>query len=181
MTRSVLVAYATKEGSTREVAEAVAAALRGRGLSVDTRPAGDVDDLTGYAGVVLGGSLYMGRWHKDARGFLKRHREVLAGLPLAVFGMGPLTMKESDVAGARKQLDHALVKAKGVEPIAVTVFGGVVDPARLHFPFNRMPRSDARDWDAIKAWSDDIADTLAPRDLAVSGVPASGKVASGGD
>lgn len=168
MTPSILVAYATKKGSTREVAEAVAAALRERGLSVETRPAGDVDDLAGYAGVVLGGSLYMTRWHKDARRFLQRHREALAGLPLAVFGMGPLTMKEGDVAGARKQLDHALGKAKGVEPFAVTVFGGVVDPAKLRFPFNRMPASDARDWIAIRAWSDEIADALLGRDLAAS-------------
>jgi menaquinone-dependent protoporphyrinogen oxidase len=162
MTR-ILVAYATTKGSTREVAQAVSASLRQQGLTTETRPAAEVDDITPYDGVVLGGALYMGRWHSDARRFLKRHRETLAELPVAVFGLGPLTLKERDVAGSRKQLDRALAKVPEVEPFAVAVFGGVVDPTNFRFPFNRMPRSDARDWDAIAAWAGEIAEQLAPR------------------
>jgi hypothetical protein len=39
----------------------------------------------------------------------------------------------------------------------VTVFGGVVDPKQLHFPFNRMPKTDARDWSEIAAWANEVA------------------------
>jgi menaquinone-dependent protoporphyrinogen oxidase len=112
---------------------------------------------------VLGGALYMGRWHTDARRFLKRHREVLADLPVAVFALGPLALKERDVVGSRKQLDRALAKVPEVDPFSVAVFGGVVDPTKLRFPFSRMPRSDARDWDAIAAWAGEIAEQLAPQ------------------
>lgn len=45
-------------------------------------------------------------------------------------------------------------------PVSVTIFGGVVDPARLRFPFSRMPATDARDWDAIGDWTDDVAEKL---------------------
>jgi hypothetical protein len=45
----------------------------------------------------------------------------------------------------------------------MAVFGGVVDPTKLHFPFSRMPQSDARDWDAIAAWASETADELAPQ------------------
>ena len=160
MRQLVLVAYATKRGSTREVAEAVAEELTTRGLETTVAPADEVADLAGFDGVVLGGSLYMGRWHADARGFLKRHREALAGVPLAVFAMGPLTMEDSDVAGSRKQLDHALAKTPDVEPVTTAIFGGVIDPDKLHFPFSHLPASDARDWDAVRAWADEVADTL---------------------
>jgi menaquinone-dependent protoporphyrinogen oxidase len=150
----ILVAYGSKHGSTRETAEAIAATLRERGHEVELEPVAHVGDVARYDGVVLGGSLYVGRWHADARKFLQRHADALAGKTLAVFALGPRTLEERDVAGSRKQLDRALA---GVEPDAVAVFGGVVDPVGLRFPFNRMPASDARDWDAIRAWAEEVA------------------------
>ena len=164
MNRRVLVAFATKRGSTREVAESVAETLRAEGLEAECRAAAEIEDLDGYAAVVLGGALYMGRWHADARDFLRRHRRLLAALRLAVFAMGPRTLAESDVEESRKQLDNALAMVPELEPVSVAVFGGVVDPAKLRFPFNRMPASDARDWDAIHAWVQDVAERLQVED-----------------
>jgi menaquinone-dependent protoporphyrinogen oxidase len=158
---NVLVAYATSRGSTQEVAEAVAATLRRHGLSVDVQPASAVKSLAPYEGVVLGGALYTGRWHGDARAFLQQHRHALANRVVAVFGMGPRTLEEQDVAGSRVQLRKALSKVPEVTPRSVAIFGGVVDPAKLRFPFNRMPASDARDWDAIDAWATEVAATFA--------------------
>ena len=160
MAGSILVAYATKHGSTREVADSVADTLREQGLDVETLPAAQVDELSRHDGVVLGGSLYMGRWHPDALDFLKRNRAALATRPVAVFAMGPRTMEAKDVAGARAQLDAALTRVTGLDPFAVTVFGGVVDPSKLRFPLSRIQASDARDWEAIHAWARDIAETF---------------------
>jgi menaquinone-dependent protoporphyrinogen oxidase len=74
MTR-VLVAYASKRGSTVEIAEAVADVLRQADLEVDCRAAGDVAALKPYDAVVLGSAVYMKRWQGDARHFLRRHSE----------------------------------------------------------------------------------------------------------
>jgi menaquinone-dependent protoporphyrinogen oxidase len=159
MTR-VIVAYATRAGSTHEVAERIGTGLRTAGLDVEVRAADEVDGLDGYDAVVLGGALYMGRWHRDARRFLRRHRELLGRLPVAVFAMGPLTLEEDDVAGARRQLDAALARVPRVAPFEVAIFGGVIDPARLRFPFSRMRATDARDWDAIDAWARRVGEWL---------------------
>ena len=70
MSASILVAYATRYGSTQEVAEAVAETLRDRGLEVDIGPMRDVRALDQYHAVVLGAPLYMFHWHKDALHFL---------------------------------------------------------------------------------------------------------------
>ena len=157
ITGRVLVAHASKHGSTREVAERVAEVMRGAGLAVDVMPAADVGHLRGYDTIVLGGALYTGRLLKDARRFLVRHRDALSVRSVAVFAMGPKSLEPSEVAGSRAQLDRALAKVPEVEPTSVAIFGGVIDPAKLRFPFNRMPASDARDWHAIEAWASEIA------------------------
>ena len=153
MAIDVLVAYATKHGSTEEVAEAVTEELQGLGLEVELAKLRKVRNLDGYRSVVIGAPLYTGRWHKDARKFVKRHGKALEALPVAVFALGPLELAEEDVAASRRQLDRALALVPELRPATVEVFGGVIDPAKLRFPFNRMEAGDARDWEAIRAWA----------------------------
>jgi menaquinone-dependent protoporphyrinogen oxidase len=174
MTQPILVAYATKRESTHEVADALASRMRRLGHEVDVRPAAEVGTLRPYGAVVLGGALYAGRWHRDARQFLKRHRGELAELPVAVFAMGPLKLEPDDIDGSRAQLDRALAKEPELRPVAVAIFGGVVDPKKLHFPFNRMAASDARDWDAIRSWADDVVARFTPPVAAYRGSPHQG-------
>lgn len=158
MTERVLIAYGSKHGSTAETADAIAGMVRERGLEVDVSEAARVPTLDGYDRVVVAGSIYMGRWHPDARDFIKRFADQLSEMPVAFFAMGPKSSEPDDLAEARKQLDVNLRKLPdvGAEPIAI--FGGVIDPAKLHFPFNRMPATDARDWDQIAAFAEAVYD-----------------------
>ena len=165
MARSILITYATKHGSTRQVAEVIAGTLDEQGLGVHVAPAADVHDLSTYDGVVLGTALYMGRPHADARRFLKRYHKALNAIPVAVFAMGPLTTGTDDVAGSKKQLDRALATVSDLVPISTAIFGGVVDPAKLRFPFSHMDASDARDWDIIAAWAHELAAAFGAREL----------------
>src|SRR3954451_10636059 len=162
LTKRALIAYASKHGSTREVAERVAAVMRSSGLDVDVLPAAEVCHLRGYDAVVVGGALYAGRLHKDGRAFLARHQDRLAVRSFAAFALGPKTLDPTDVASSRAQLDRALKAVPQVEPVSVAIFGGVIDPSALRFPFNHMPASDARDWAAIDAWAKDLAERIAP-------------------
>ena len=85
-----LVAFATRYGSTQEVAEAIAVTLREIGVDVDLKLLRDVRSLTGYEAVILGAPLQMYRWHKDALSFLSHHRQAVTTLPVALFALGPV-------------------------------------------------------------------------------------------
>jgi menaquinone-dependent protoporphyrinogen oxidase len=162
MASSILVAYATKHGSTHEVAEAVAARLREHDLDVQVRPAAEVDDVSHFDGVVLGSAIYTGRLPIAARRFLKHHQKALSATRFAVFAMGPRTTESKEIEASRAQLELALAKVPEVTPVSVEIFGGVVDPTKLSFPFSHMLASDARDWDRIACWSDTISAQLDP-------------------
>ncbi len=170
MEYKVLVAYASTHGSTQEVVEAVAAALREQELTIELQPARNVRILDGYRAVVLGAPLYMFHLHKDALRFLSRHRIALSsGLPIAIFAGGPIASdEEKEWQEVRKQLDRELAKFPWLKPVTVEVVGGRFDPDRLHFPWNlipalrRMPASDLRDWEAIHHWASELAAQLQP-------------------
>ena len=156
----ILIAYATKHGSTHEVAEAIAARLAAAGVEAHILAANRVRSLDEYQAVVLGAPLYMGRWHADARAFLHRFADELADRPLAVFALGPLKDDPEQWEGARKQFYAALARFAGVEPVSVGLFGGAIVPETLHFPFSRIPAGDLRDWDVIEEWSARLPDAL---------------------
>jgi menaquinone-dependent protoporphyrinogen oxidase len=168
MSTSILVGYATRYGSTQEVAEAIAATLREGGLAVDCRPLKEVQTLEGYTAVVVGAPLYMFRWHKDAKRFLSRHRQALMERPVAVFAMGPLHDEAKDWQDVRAQLNKELLQFPWLAPVAAEVFGGKHDPAKLTFPHSlipalkQMPATDIRDWTAIRAWALALTVLLAP-------------------
>ncbi len=168
MSASVLVTYATTYGSTKEVAEAVAATLREQGLEVDIQHVRQVRTLVGYRAVVLGAPLYMLRLHKDARRFLSRHQSDLAERTVAMFALGPLpNTDEEGWRACRAQLEKERAKFPWLKPVAVELFGGKLDPTKLHFPYKYLPAlkrmaGDSRDWTAIRAWASGLAAQLQP-------------------
>jgi menaquinone-dependent protoporphyrinogen oxidase len=163
----ILVAYGTRYGSTREVAEAVAVTLEEPGIETDVKSAREVRSLDGYAGVVLGTPLYMGALHKDVRALLERNQQALEELPFAVFALGPVKSADG-LDDSREQLFTALAKVAVPAPVATGVFVGAYDPARLAFkdrmiaalpasPLHGETAHDDRDWEAIRAWTRDLA------------------------
>ncbi len=172
MTADVLIVYASKKGSTEQVARRIGEVLRSQGLTTAIEPARNVRDLNGFGAVLVGGSIYMGRWHHDARGFLRRFRRQLERVPFAVFALGPGKNTSEDFASSRRQLDHALEHLPEIEARATAIFGGVIDPEKLRFPFNHMDAVDLRDWAAIRDWAKhlptelDLHPVVAQRELA---------------
>ena len=141
----------------------------------------EVYHLEEYVGVVLGGGIYMGRWHRDARRFARHFEDDLRRLPVAVFALGPVDDVPQHRAGSEQQFRKAVEKLP-FEPIASAVFGGAVDPTKLHFPFNHMAASDVRDWDEITAWAVEVADGQRFQSLPDSSplVPRTGRVPAPG-
>jgi menaquinone-dependent protoporphyrinogen oxidase len=131
--------------------------LREDGLEADLSEASRIASLDDYDAVIIGGSIYTGRWHRDAREFVKRFATELSEMPVAIFAMGPKTSEPDDLASCLDQLELALKRLPDVGAEPITVFGGVIDPAQLHFPFNRLPASDARDWEVIQGFADSFA------------------------
>ena len=173
MSTSILVTYATRYGSTQEIAEAVAETLRADGLEVDIQPMRNVRTLEKYGLVVLGAPLFIGRWHKDAHHFLSQHRKALTLQPVAIFALGPLQDDVEKWRVVRAQLDKELAKYPWLSPVSVEMFGGKYDPAKLRFPDNlvanspasplyQMPASDLRDWAVIRNWASELAANLEP-------------------
>lgn len=173
-TGQILVAYSTKYGSTREVAEAIAGTFRAAALPVYVQPAREVRTLEGYRAVVLGTALRIGHWYKDTDGFLAQHRAALGTLPVAVFALGPTqgSPEDADWKACRASFDQELAtKAPWLEPVAAEMFGGRFDPAALRgldrlltlmpaSPLKGMPATDARDFAAIQAWAESVATKL---------------------
>ena len=84
MPAKVLVVYATRHGSTKETAEGVAEELRAAGAEVELCEASSAPAPDGYDAVVVGAPMIMG-WHKEARRYVRKHRDALARVPFALF------------------------------------------------------------------------------------------------
>ncbi len=173
MNNKVLVAYASKYGSTQEVAEVIATMLRGSGSEVDIQPMRKVRALTEYSAVVLGAPIYLGHWHKDAMKFLAQHQESLTAKPTAIFVLGPFRNDEPELQASRSGLETELAQFPWLKPAALEVFVGKYDPAKLNLPdrlitslpaspLHGLPASDQRDWAAIRTWAGSLAAQLQP-------------------
>ncbi len=161
MTR-VLVAYGSKRGGTAEIAAWIGDELTARGWEAEVRPAAEVDDVDPYDVVVVGGSLYAGRWHKQARRFVRRHAEELRRRPVWVFSSGPLD-HSADEGG----LEQAPGVAKAVRRIGArgeTTFGGVLRRDAKGWLAGALAEKTGGDFrrpERVRAWADEIAADVA--------------------
>lgn len=170
---NVLVAYATRHGSTGGIAERIAERLRAAGIEADARRVAEVDDATRYDAFVVGAAAYMYHWLGEATEFVERNRDLLAARPTWLFSSGPVGEERLDKDG-RDLLEVSVPKEfprlRGlILPRGERVFFGALDPdarpigiaERLMSlaPAARraLPRGDFRDWPAIDAWAGEIA------------------------
>jgi menaquinone-dependent protoporphyrinogen oxidase len=160
----VLVASASKHGSTEGIAEAIAERLRQLGHDALAIRAADVADLHGVHAVVLGSAVYTGSWMKEATEFAEANAEILSSLPLWLFSSGPLGTEVDDEEEQPRQLAELRER---LQPRAHRMFFGALDRSKLGFGERMMvkavkaPDGDFRDWNAISAWADEIARELA--------------------
>jgi menaquinone-dependent protoporphyrinogen oxidase len=165
--KQVLVAYATKYGATKEIAERIGEVLRQSGLPADVVPADRAGDLGSYRAVVLGSAVYIGQWRKEAARFLRANETELAGKPVWLFSSGP------PGEGDPVELLQGWRFPGKLQPIAdrigprdTVTFHGAVDASKLNFLERWMlknvktPAGDYRDWEAITAWATAIAEEL---------------------
>lgn len=166
MSTNILVAYASVSGSTGEVAEVIGQVLEKSDAVVEVRPVKDVADIRGFDAVVLGSSIRAGRWLPEAVRFLDDHLEYLSQIPVAYF-ITCLTMvhdTEENRQTVLAYMEPILQQAQGINPVGLGMFAGSLDPHRASIVETRETvHGDYRDWDAIKAWADEITPTLLER------------------
>jgi menaquinone-dependent protoporphyrinogen oxidase len=160
---NILVAVASRHGSTTEIAETIGADLRDAGHDVGVCDASKVTSIEPYDAAIIGSAVYMGRWLGEARSFVARHQSLLAAMPVWLFSSGPIGGDNSQSATAPVHLDDLIhtTHARGHR-----IFVGTLDKDKLSLGERliatvvRAPSGDYRDWDEIHAWAREIATEL---------------------
>jgi menaquinone-dependent protoporphyrinogen oxidase len=161
MSSKILVAYATRCGSTAEIAQAIAKTISQNEASVDVLPVKnipDADALRKYQAVVVGSAIRMGKWLPEASDFVEKYQDVLSKIPLAYFTacltLTTDTPETRQRAAAFLEPVHAII-----QPQAEAFFAGKFDPGRLSLVMRLMsqvkgmPEGDFRNWETIESWA----------------------------
>lgn len=157
----VLVTYATRAGSTLEIAQTVATELEERDFSVDICPIYQVVNLEGYSHVVMGSAIRMSAPLPEVTQFIEEHRSEFHGIPLAFFAVH-LQNDGDDEASRKARLAYLDPIRKLLHLQHETFFTGVYDPENVSY-IERLigktvqtPVGDFRDWATIKDWGKEI-------------------------
>lgn len=165
MGERILIAYASRSGSTKEVAEAMGDVMRGAGLKVDVKNVKEVQDLSDYSGVIIGSAARAGRLLGEARKFAVKFKKDIERIKTAYFTVC-LTIKD-DTPENRKQVDAYLDPLKKIkEPVCVGLFAGKFDVKDINSVLGfalkkaKVPEGDFRNWENIKAWSHEVTEKI---------------------
>ena len=171
MPNKILVAYASRIGSTTGVAEAIGRTLAESGAQVDVLPMQDVKDLTPYRAVVAGSPIRDRQWLPEAMEFVQEHRAGLARKPFAVF-LVCMTLAMPNGEKYRQGVVEWLQPVRAlVRPVSEGLFAGTLDMSKIESWRDRLKfrvsvalgvwtEGDHRDWKAIRQWAENLPPLL---------------------
>jgi len=174
----ILILYATTEGHTAKIAQAIAQRLQGAGNTVELHRADNVPaglDPAAHDSVIIGASIHYGHHPKYLRVLVRRYRATLASRPGAFFsvslsGGGPGAKPEA----ARRYLETFL-RQTGWRPQQTASFAGALQYSRYGFFKKLMMRLivgmaggdtdptrdyEYTDWYAVERFAEDFAKSL---------------------
>jgi menaquinone-dependent protoporphyrinogen oxidase len=159
---TVLVAAASRHGSTNAIAQTIGRTLAERGLRVEIRRMADVDTVFPYDAFVLGSAVYFGSWLRDAQQFLDEHLHVIATRPTWLFSSGPTGAPGADTGDAFDPAALlAMTQARGHRLFAGAIRRADLGPnERLLARVLHVPEGDRRDWADVADWSNSVAGLL---------------------
>jgi menaquinone-dependent protoporphyrinogen oxidase len=158
----VLIAVASKHGSTTQIGAAIGGALIDAGMSVDIVPVEEVTTVRPYSAVIVGSAVYMGRWMEEAKRFCLLFEGDLVNRQVWLFSSGPLGDPPKPVDGPVEVAE--LMTA--TQALGHRVFAGSLDKGELGLGERaivaavKAPAGDYRPWDDIEAWATEIAHEL---------------------
>lgn len=162
--KTVLIAYWTQSGSTKEAASIIAETLDSRGFKTTVSEI-TVAEPGNFDAVVIGSAIHGMRWAPEAASFIEKYAAVLSQKKIALFSVAYVYF--TGKASWKKAVDGALTATYSrLTPIQTGLFPGRVDRklpgiARLIFGIPKSAKADIFDREAIKAWATALADTLA--------------------
>ena len=171
MSNKILVTYASRADSTAGMAEAIGKTLTENGTLVDVLPMKDVKDLAPYQAIVAGSAIRGAKWLPEAMQFMQTHQAALSRKPFAAF-MVCITLAMPNGENYRDGLKDWLKSVRAlVRPVSEGYFAGALDFSKLPITPNTLlmrvavalgifPLGDHRDWNAIRAWANDLSTKL---------------------
>jgi menaquinone-dependent protoporphyrinogen oxidase len=172
---NALVVYGTRGGSTKQIAEEIGNVFVSQGYVVTVTDAKDARgvDVNAFDLVVVGSSVWMTLWKRQATGFLKRNARKLAGRKVALFSSGMVVDDPARLDYANQSIAKIAAKFPGIKPLALAYFGGCVrfdSPGFVNGLMSYMMKKDYekkgidtskpvdhRDFDAIRQWAAAVA------------------------
>lgn len=160
---TILVAYASKHGSTQGIAQHIAEKLREQGKDAEALQMDAIENPGGYEAFVIGSAVYYGSWLQEAVDWVHQHQAVLAERPVWLFSSGPLGV---DVKDAEQQPGQMAELQEALRPRDQRIFFGALDHQKLSLAERLMVKAvrategDFRDWAALDAWATSIARDL---------------------
>jgi menaquinone-dependent protoporphyrinogen oxidase len=167
MFNETLIAYASRYGSTKEIAERIASVLKQQGISTSVKAAEDITSIEPYDAVIVGSAVYTGTWLPEAKEFLESFQDDLAKKDVWIFSSGPATDDDPVAVLGGWKIPESLKKTlEVIRPQSVALFSGKIDAAKLSIEDYLMSSSlrgvsgDYRNWAVIEGWAKEIAFAL---------------------
>lgn len=152
----VLIAYATRTASARDVALTAAETLREAGHEVRVADLKDEPAVDDAGFVILGSGIHTGAWYPEATAWLTAHAQELRARKVAVFNTCLCVL---DPAARDQGLGYNATAVQRTGAVSSESFAGRYVPARVGFLRRllmrsmRKPAQDHFDPEAVRAWA----------------------------
>ncbi|WP_280497323.1 flavodoxin domain-containing protein [Nocardia asiatica] len=165
----IAIIYATEQGSTRDIAEFISDELAGRDATVELADFDHAPDLSRFDTLVLGSAVHNMDFLPVATEYMRAHRDELSHRDVWLFsvGLGPALRGPIGRRAGRIVPKKIATLRDSIAAHDYRAFAGRYERTGISLRARILYRlmggghyGDLRDWAAIRAWTDTIAQSL---------------------